>query len=161
MSLVKTFLDLRDVVTSAVDLVRPMFPSRGQHIDVIVESDAPVMVSGDYCRLTQIMSNLLINAAKFTPDEGDILVVLTQNSREAIITVKDSGIGIAEEELAHIFEAFSRGQDEGAETADGLGLGLCVARKLVELHGGKLTGFSAGKGKGSEFIIRLPIAIPS
>lgn len=161
MALVKTFLDLRDVVNTSVDLVRPMFPTRGHRIDVMIEPDDAVRVTGDFCRLTQVLSNLLINAAKFTPDDGDILVVLTHDAREATITVKDSGIGIAHEEMARIFDAFSRVNDDPTDTSDGLGLGLCIARRLIELHGGKLTGFSAGRGAGSEFIIRLPLVVPS
>jgi signal transduction histidine kinase len=128
---------------------------------VIIETDDPVMVSGDFCRLTQVITNLLINAAKFTPDDGDILIVLTRGPSGATITVKDSGIGIEQEQMAHIFDAFSRGGEGASDASDGLGLGLCIARRLVELHGGKLTGFSAGRGEGSEFVVRLPLLVPS
>lgn len=161
MSLVKTIVDLRDVVSTSVDLVRPMFPTRGHLVDVLHDEDAPVMVNGDFCRLTQVITNLVINAAKFTPEDGDILIVLARDAAEATITVKDSGIGIHPDQMAHIFEAFNRGNEDPGDTAEGLGLGLCIARKLIELHGGRLTGFSAGKGEGSEFMIRLPLALPS
>jgi len=161
MTLVKTFVDLRDVVTTSVDLVRPMFPARGHLVDVLHDEDAPVMVNGDFCRLTQVITNLVINAAKYTPEGGDILVVLARDATEATITVKDSGIGIHPDQMARIFEAFNRGNEDPSDATDGLGLGLYIARKLVELHGGRLTGFSAGRGEGSEFMIRLPLAVPS
>lgn len=161
MALVNTLLDLRDVVSTSVDLVLPMFPTRGHRIDMVVDSDHPVMVKGDFCRLTQVISNLLINAAKFTPDGGDILVTLSHDPRRATIKVRDSGIGIAREDLTHIFDPFSRLNADTEDSTNGLGLGLAIARQLVQLHGGELTVSSAGKGSGSEFVIRLPLVVPS
>ena len=162
MTLVKSFVDLRDVVNTSVDLVRPMFPTLGHRLEVMIERDQPVFVIGDFCRLSQVVSNLLINAAKFTPDDGEIRVVLKSEGKFATIAVKDSGVGIEPEELSRIFEAFSRGSEESTETCHGgLGLGLAIARHLVEMHGGELTVFSAGKGTGSEFVIRLPTVQPS
>ena len=161
MGLVRTFVDLRDVVNTSVDLVRPMFPSLDHRLSVN-QLDKPVFVSGDFCRLSQVISNLLINAVKFTPDDGDIEVALRNDGEFATIAVKDSGIGIEPEELSRIFEAFNRGNEESADTCHGgLGLGLAISRHLVEMHGGELTVASAGKGAGSEFLIRLPTVLPN
>jgi signal transduction histidine kinase len=162
MTLVKSLVDLRDVVNTSVELVRPMFPTLGDHLDVAIERDQPVFVNGDFCRLSQVISNLVINAAKFTPTDGDIRVALRSNGKSATITVKDSGVGIEPAELSRIFEAFSQGTEESADTGHGgLGLGLAIARELVEMHGGELTVYSAGKGAGSEFVVRLPTVQPS
>jgi signal transduction histidine kinase len=120
-----------------------------------------MIVSGDFCRLTQVVSNLLINAAKFTPDDGDIQVLLARDGRHAVIAVKDSGIGLEPAEMTCIFDAFRRGTCDTAEARDGLGLGLAIARELVELHGGELTVSSEGRGRGSEFVVRLPTVVPS
>ena len=161
MTLVKSFVDLRDVVNTSVDLVRPMFPTLEHRLSV-KQLDKPVFVSGDFCRLSQVISNLLINAVKFTPDDGDIEVALRNDGAFATIAVKDSGIGIEPEELSRIFEAFNRGNEESTDTCHGgLGLGLAISRHLVEMHGGELSVASAGKGAGSEFLIRLPTVLPN
>jgi two-component system CheB/CheR fusion protein len=158
IGLVKTIVDLRDVVTTSLQLVKPLMEPLGHEPEISIAVDGPIMASGDFCRLTQVISNLLINAAKFTPGGGDIQVALMRDAQDAMVVVRDSGIGIGHEEQALIFEVFSRGADAGdhPDKFDGFGLGLPIARQLVELHGGSLTVFSAGKDMGSEFVVRLP-----
>jgi CheY-like chemotaxis protein len=111
---------------------------------------------GDLTRLAQVISNLLINSAKFTSPGGQIRLSATRESEDVLISVKDSGIGIAPENLGQIFEMFSQVSDRKQHHQGGLGIGLSLARGLVEMHGGQLTAHSAGLDQGSEFIVRLP-----
>jgi signal transduction histidine kinase len=105
-----------------------------------------------------VLSNLLINAAKFTPRRGAINVILEQETPCVKLCVRDTGIGIAADLLPNIFNVYVRSRREPDGTRNGLGLGLAVARHLVELHRGTLCAYSAGPGKGSEFVMRLPVA---
>jgi signal transduction histidine kinase len=113
-------------------------------------------VAGDYGRLTQVLANLLINAAKYTPQGGEIQVLIEQEALLFKVCVRDSGVGIAGDELSRIFDAGARSTQSLDKTMGGFGLGLTVARHLVELHGGTLRAQSAGPGKGSEFVMLLP-----
>jgi two-component system, sensor histidine kinase len=113
----------------------------------------PVWVAGDETRLEQIVSNLLGNALRYTPPGGVISVELIRQGTEAVLSVRDSGIGIAPELLPRLFQLFVQGQD-GA--AGGLGVGLALVRRLTELHGGSVSAASEGSGRGSLFRVRLP-----
>ena len=151
--------DLRDIVAAAVEQVTPQVQGRRHRLHVQV-GDAPVGVSGDRKRLVQALANLLDNAAKYTPDGGRIELSLTQDAGEAVLLVRDDGMGVAPEMRERIFELFVQGQRGADRAQGGLGIGLALARRLVDLHGGSLSCASQGIGQGSEFRLRLPLAAP-
>lgn len=154
LALHRRVLDLRQVVRHAIDTMAPAILERQHRIEVVVP-DTPVMVNGDAARLEQVLVNVLSNAAKYTPPCGRMQVNVEATPRLVTIRVKDNGIGIPHESLTRIFEAFTRVD----ATADGgLGIGLAVARKLLEQHGGTIEARSSGAGCGSEFVIRLAAA---
>jgi len=146
---------LAEVVTDAVEMVQPLI-KQYQHALSIALDDAPVWVMGDRARLLQIVSNLLNNAAKYTPPGGRIEVALRGSGAHAEISVKDNGLGIAPQHLKDIFNLFV--QVEHRPDNGGLGLGLSLVQQLVTLHRGEVSVFSVGKpGSGSEFVVRLPV----
>src|SRR5262249_31058018 len=112
---------------------------------------------GDRVRLAQVFANLLGNAAKYTPAHGKISVTVTRDSDNAIISVRDNGIGIAAESLNHLFDMFYQAQSSLESMNGGLGIGLTLVRRLIELHGGRIEARSEGLGKGSEFVVSLPL----
>jgi hypothetical protein len=114
-------------------------------------------VNGDPVRLQQVLTNLLANAIKFTPQRGRIDVHLEQKDSHVQLEIKDSGIGLAAEDLQHVFERFWQAGDKANRKGDGLGLGLAIARDLVQLHGGSIRAESAGKGQGTTFVVELPV----
>jgi signal transduction histidine kinase/ActR/RegA family two-component response regulator len=149
--------DLRDIVAAAVEQVMPKVESRRHQLRVTV-GDTPVRVSGDRKRLVQTLTNLLDNATKYTPDGGRIELALTHDDAEATLLVRDDGVGVPPELRERIFDLFVQGQRSADRAQGGLGIGLALARRLVELHGGGLACTSAGSGQGSEFRMRLPLA---
>ena len=116
-------------------------------------------VDGDRVRLEQVVANLLENAVKYTPAGGRIALALSEQSGEAVLSVRDNGIGLAPEMLERIFDLFTQVDSTLARTGGGLGLGLTVVRRLLELHGGRIEARSAGLGHGSEFVVRLPLLV--
>jgi CheY-like chemotaxis protein len=116
-------------------------------------------VEGDLVRLTQVFTNLLTNAAKFTSGPGTVRLAAARSGDELVVRIADSGIGIAADDLGRIFDKFYQGAQRGGRFSGGLGIGLSLVRRLVELHGGTVTAHSAGLERGSEFIVRLPSAI--
>ncbi len=153
-------VNILDVIGVAVDTCRPAMEARQQHL-VLDLPAAPLNMHGDPLRLAQIVSNLLDNASKYTPKGGSISLT-TRAERDAIvIVVADDGIGITADALAHIFELFVQDERALALQNGGLGIGLAVVRDLVEAHGGTVVARSEGTDHGSEFIVRLPIAIVS
>jgi two-component system, sensor histidine kinase len=152
----KERLSLTDVLRSGIEASRSFMDAHGQQV-IAQYPSGPVEIEGDLVRLTQVLVNLLSNAAKYTPrGKGIWLRAWTQNG-SAIIAVKDEGIGIASDQLSHIFDKFYQIDRSLERSESGLGLGLTLVRKLVELHGGKVDARSAGLGKGSEFVISLPL----
>ena len=149
-------LDLRQVIEGAVLMARPMIEQRRQSLVVNIPPQ-PVPLSGDPHRLTQVVANLLTNAAKFTPPEGYITIDLEQGDAEALIRVRDTGKGIPPEMLPLIFDLFTQVNPPIDRTEGGLGLGLTLVRKLVRMHGGQVEARSGGVGQGSEFLVRLPL----
>jgi signal transduction histidine kinase len=148
-------IDLRDVVNVAVESVRPALADKD--IGVSVSGHGPAgPVRGDATRLQQVLGNLLTNAVKFTPRGGRIDVSLGKSRGWAVIAVKDTGIGIAPQFLPHVFDRF-RQDPSAARMHGGLGLGLAIARHLVELHGGEIAAESEGEGRGATFTVRLPL----
>ena len=146
-------IDLVAVVQSALQTSRPLIESNCHEMTVELPK-TPVWVDGDAARLSQVVANLLNNAAKYTDPGGRIGLTLHPEDACAVIRVSDNGHGISAEILPHIFDMFTQGE---AKAASGLGVGLALAKSLVELHGGKLEATSAGRQQGSEFIIRLPM----
>jgi signal transduction histidine kinase/CheY-like chemotaxis protein len=153
----KGAIDLQAVVHDAVETVRPFIELRGHRFEVSVPSD-PVVVEGDRTRLAQVIGNLLNNAAKYTDHGGHISLTLEREGEAAVIRVRDSGIGLEAKSLSSIFDMFVQVDRSLERTQAGLGVGLTLAKRLVFLHGGTLTAHSEGKGRGSEFVVRLPIA---
>ncbi|HEV2668192.1 MAG TPA: PAS domain-containing protein, partial [Blastocatellia bacterium] len=148
-------LDLAEVVATAVETSRPLVEAH-HHTLTVSLPERPARVEADGARLAQVISNLLNNAAKYTEEGGRIDLIVEHAQGEAVIRVRDNGIGIAPERLPSVFDMF--GQIEGAadRSQGGLGIGLTLARRLVEMHGGRIEAHSAGLGKGSEFVTRLP-----
>ena len=152
-------LDLGAVVAGAVETSRPNI-DRGKHrLSVTLPEPTPRIV-GDQARLTQVIANLLNNAAKFQHEEGQIDLVVTVEGSEAVIIVRDRGFGIAADALSRLFSLFSQGERSPASQHGGLGVGLSLARTLVEMHGGTVSAWSEGLGRGSEFTVRLPALAP-
>jgi CheY-like chemotaxis protein len=120
--------------------------------------NTPLRVVGDPTRLVQILSNLLNNAAKYTDEGGQLWLETAQEDGQAVIRVRDNGLGLAPELLPHVFDLFTQAEHSLDRSQGGLGIGLTLVRNLVDLHGGKIEARSAGLGQGSEFIVRLPLA---
>ena len=116
----------------------------------------PVWIDADPIRLAQVMSNLIDNAAKYTPESGQIHVAITSKAREVNVEVRDTGIGVAPDQLTTIFEPFVQLRESQEWAGGGLGLGLALVRSLTELHGGTVHAISTGSGQGSCFTVRLP-----
>jgi PAS domain S-box-containing protein len=150
-------LDLRAVIGLAVEAHRGRIDVKRQRLAVSVP-DGPVIVNGDPARLQQIVGNLLHNASRYTPDEGAIWLTLAVDGETALVRVRDTGSGIRTEDLVSIFEPFRRMQSPLQRSETGLGLGLTLARRLIELHGGRIEARSDGPGTGAEFDVRLPLA---
>lgn len=157
LSLRRSCVSLRQVVDSAIETARPVLDERAHAFTV----DLPphdIDIDVDPLRLAQVISNLLINAAKYTPPGGRVELRVHTEPAGVLLEVADNGIGIAEDRLPHVFEMFSRlsGQQGGPNTEGGMGIGLALARGLMELHGGTLEGSSPGPGQGSTFTAWLP-----
>lgn len=150
-------VDVRKIVTSAVDTVRPLFEAVNHKLTVSVPPE-PAHVTGDSTRLLQIVGNLLNNAAKFTEPGGRIDVQVLRDGRSIAIQVKDTGIGIAPEFIPKLFDLFVQGDRTQTRASGGLGVGLSLAKRLVELHEGTIEARSDGVGAGSTFIVRIPAA---
>ena len=152
----KQQIDLASIVETAVETSRPLVEAAGHKLEVTLPQ-APVSIVGDGQRLAQVVSNLLNNAAKYTPRGGRIGLNISTAPNAAAISVRDNGIGIAAGDLPRLFNMFT--QLDGARrcSPDGMGVGLALARQLVELHGGTIEARSEGLGRGSEFTVRLPL----
>ena len=149
-------LDLDEVAANCVRLLR----DGGQGLEHrITVRAAPVMVSADLTRLEQIVGNLLQNAVKYTPAGGSIEIDVTRESRDAVLRVTDTGQGIRPEMLPRVFELFAQAEQPLDRSLGGLGVGLTLTRRLVELHGGAITAFSEGEGHGAQFTVRLPLDV--
>ena len=156
ISLQTETLDLRAVLTHGLETVRPFIEARRHHLARSIP-DAPVWVRGDFARLSQIVANLLNNAAKYTEEGGEIELSLSVRPEgRALITVRDNGIGIEESLLPNVFELFEQGKRSLDRSQGGLGVGLTLVRRLVDLHNGLVEASSDGPGRGSEFRVRLP-----
>lgn len=148
-------VDLRSVIERALEITRPLFDGRAHPVAVLMPGQA-VHVWGDWVRLAQVVSNLLSNAAKFTPADGLVTVSLDCAGNSALITVTDTGSGMDADLLPKVFDLFVQGPQDIQRASGGLGLGLAIVKTLVELHGGSVTAASEGPGHGSTFKVVLP-----
>ncbi len=151
-------LDVQEVIEHALDVARPLIAARQQSV-TFDPPPQPLKVDGDPVRLTQVIGNLLSNAAKFSPDGARIQVSAAQVDGAVQIGVRDEGAGIDAHILPHVFDLFVQGDQSLDRSQGGLGIGLTVAKRLVELHGGRIEVRSAGEGRGSEFMIVLPAGV--
>ena len=148
---------LSSVMLSAVETARPALEARRHNFRIDMPAQA-IELDGDFVRLAQVISNLLGNAAKYTDQGGEISLEAQCEGEEAVIRVRDNGIGIEPEMLPRIFDMFAQAPTSQRRSQGGLGIGLALARALVDLHGGRIEASSAGHGKGSQFAVHLPIA---
>jgi two-component system CheB/CheR fusion protein len=149
--------DLAAVVRSAVETSRPPIDAAGHRLEVVLPEE-PLVVECDAVRIAQVLSNLLNNAARYTEPSGRITLEVRREDASAVVTVRDTGIGIAKAMLGRIFEMFVQSDPQDGRAQGGLGIGLALVRRLVEMHGGTVEAASAGQGQGSEFTVRLPLA---
>jgi PAS domain S-box-containing protein len=147
---------LASVVASALESAHSQVESGGHEVSIALPSE-PVYVDGDATRLAQVFANLLTNAAKYSERAGHIWLSAWRTSDEVVVSVRDTGIGIAPEDLPHVFTMFFQVAPALERSQGGLGIGLSLVRGLVEMHGGRVEARSGGTGKGSEFVVRLPI----
>lgn len=155
VTLSKDVLDLKSVVYGAVEQVRPFIEAQRHHLlfDLAAEK---AYVMGDQKRLVQIITNLLNNAAKYTPQGGEIRLRLAVEADMLVLSIEDNGIGMPADLQPHVFDLFTQAETSPDRTQGGLGIGLAVVRNLTELHGGTISCFSEGKDRGSQFTLRLP-----
>jgi len=151
-------VDLLEVVRAAIDSTRPFFERRKQQVSA--EFAGAVFATVDATRVTQILGNLLHNAAKFSPDAGRITVTLSHDSGAAQIRITDTGVGIPADQIDRVFDMFARVERFGTRADQGLGIGLALARRLADLHGGTLVAASEGEGRGATFTLTLPAPAP-
>jgi CheY-like chemotaxis protein len=149
-------VELSEIVQGAVEASRPLIAQYGHELRVDLPA-TPVFIHGDLVRLSQVFCNLLNNAARYTPHGGCIEVAATLKAAGVVVAVRDNGIGIPREMLPKVFEMFTQVDRSLERSRGGLGIGLTLVKQLIELHGGRVEARSAGPGKGSEFVVRLPV----
>ncbi|HEY0006009.1 MAG TPA: response regulator [Pyrinomonadaceae bacterium] len=152
-------VDLTSIIEATVDTVRPATEAKSLSVQATLDQGS-CLVSGDANRLQQVVWNLFSNAIKFTPDGGKVQIRLAADDSHAELTISDTGIGINPAFLPHIFDRFRQADGTTTRKHGGLGLGLAIVRHLVELHGGTIKASSEGEGKGSTFVVKLPLAAP-
>ena len=151
-------VELRTILDRAVDATRPLIESRGHQL-VLELAREPIRLDADPTRLEQVVTNLLNNAAKYTMPGGHIWLAAELDGKEAVVRVRDNGIGVPPDVLGRVFEPFVQTDGSLARSEGGLGIGLTLVRSLVEMHGGRVEAHSPGLGQGSEFTIRLPARV--
>jgi signal transduction histidine kinase len=155
LQLVTETVDLKAVVEAAVEMSRPQIEKAGHQLSVSLPT-TPLWVTGDRVRLAQVLSNLLNNAAKYTESGGSVLLEAGQSDARVVVRVRDTGIGIPPDMLPGLFDLFTQVNRSLNRSQGGLGIGLALVRRLVEMHGGTVEAHSAGLGQGAEFVVRLP-----
>jgi PAS domain S-box-containing protein len=158
LELRKEPVQLRLVVRSAVEISRPLIEHMGHELTVTLPPH-PLTVDADMTRLAQVFSNLLNNAAKYTEHGGHIWLTVERQGSDVLVSVKDNGIGIAADHLPGVFRMFSQVQESLERAQGGLGIGLTLVKRLVEMHGGRIEARSEGRGKGAEFVVHLPLIV--
>jgi PAS domain S-box-containing protein len=157
ITLNRSTLDLRPIIAQAVEAAEPLLTARGHHLAIDLAPE-PLLIWGDGVRLTQIISNLLSNAARFTDDGGHVALAVRREGGRVILSVKDDGVGIPADMRERVFEMFTQIVWPGQRKQEGLGIGLALVKRLVEMHDGDIEARSAGAGRGTELIVRLPVA---
>ncbi|MGN6547095.1 MAG: PAS domain S-box protein [Aureliella sp.] len=152
----KERVELATIVARAVETAEPTIQQQGHSLDISLEPDS-LLLDADPVRLAQVIGNLLTNSAKYTEPGGSIWLSASREADQAVLRVRDTGIGIAPEMLSHVFELFVQADHASTKAQGGLGIGLTLVKSLVEMHGGRVTVSSPGLGKGSEFVVRLPL----
>lgn len=147
---------LTEIVQTAIETSTPFITANGHILEMNLSAE-PLLIDGDAVRLTQVVANLLNNAAKYTPQGGRITVTVERNDQHGVIRVRDTGLGIPREMLENVFEMFAQVNRHLGRAQGGLGIGLTLVRQLVELHGGDVQARSEGEGTGAEFVVRLPL----
>lgn len=155
LRLQRSVVDVCGLIAEVLESCRPAMEARRQHL-VVDLREQPLLVDGDRVRLDQVLSNLIDNASKYTPAEGAVTVSASSTGADVVISVSDTGIGIGADAIASVFEPFVQDSRATNFNGEGLGIGLTVVRELAEAHGGKVQAFSAGEGRGSEFVLTLP-----
>jgi signal transduction histidine kinase len=153
----KQRIEAADAIRSALETSRPLIEAAGHKLETDLPTE-PIWLEADLTRLAQVVSNLLNNAARYTPDHGRISLSLQREAEEAVIAVTDSGVGVAADRQAEIFQLFAQVDNRLERGRGGLGIGLALVKQLTDLHGGSVEVRSDGAGRGSTFIVRLPIA---
>jgi PAS domain S-box-containing protein len=156
ITLEKSVVELSDVVHHALETSRHLLRERNQELTVSLPSDS-LRLEADLTRLAQVLANLLINAAKYTPEGGHIWIEAERRGQEIVLRVRDTGVGIAPSLLPRVFDLFTQGARTLDRAQGGLGIGLTLVKRIVDMHGGRVEARSAGPGTGSEFIVRLPL----
>jgi len=160
IKLQENVFDIATVIHQSVESSRPLMESRRQELSVHVP-DEPLWIKGDLVRLDQVISNLLNNAAKYSESGNRISVNVEAADGWVTVRVKDNGIGIPPEVLPHVFDLFAQAEHKLAQSQGGLGIGLTLVKRLVEMHGGTVEAHSQGPGHGSEFLVNLPRQVSS
>ncbi len=148
-------IDVNEVVERAIEEVQPTLDARGHEL-ILTGPARQIVIDGDMVRLAQVVSNLLSNAAKYTETPSQIWLTVEPNDQEVLIRVRDKGVGMAPEELSRVFNLFEQADNSISRLRGGLGIGLTLVKRIVELHGGSVTATSPGPAEGSEFVVRLP-----
>jgi signal transduction histidine kinase/ActR/RegA family two-component response regulator len=157
IALKRSIVNFSDIVSQCLQTIHAAMEERDLHVEFEPPAE-PLLVDGDPTRLDQIVSNILTNAMKYTHEGGHVRVTLERTGTEAVLRVGDDGVGIAPERLTMIFELFGQAENAIGRSQGGMGIGLALVRNLVELHSGTVTATSDGVGRGSEFVVRLPLA---
>ncbi len=153
-------VELANVIQGAVETSRPLIEQQRHELHVAMPRES-IPLEADLTRLAQVFLNLLNNAAKYTEPGGKIELLVERQGSDVVVTVRDNGMGIPPANLATIFEMFSQVEGSLSRSQGGLGIGLCLVKRLVEMHGGSIEANSQGLGKGSQFVVRLPVLIES
>jgi signal transduction histidine kinase len=156
ITLHKATVEMHKVIDLALETSRPLIEARRHELNLTVPED-PLPLNADVIRLAQVVSNLLNNAAKYTPEGGKTWLTVARKNGDAIVSVRDTGEGIPKNLLPKLFKLFTQAERTLDRAQGGLGLGLTIVQKIVELHGGWVEAKSDGPGKGSEFIVCLPV----
>ena len=156
----RQLVDAAALVNEAVERAKPLIETHKHSLKVQLPP-RPIMLLVDPARIEQVLTNLLTNAAKYTPDRGEIVVRAEATGDSAVFSVRDNGIGITPEMLPKVFDLFVQADPTGSKVEGGLGIGLALARKIAEMHGGTVRATSGGRNRGSEFIVTLPLEQPA
>jgi signal transduction histidine kinase/DNA-binding response OmpR family regulator len=160
IQLQKMEVEARDIVHRVVEAVQPLFDARRHTLEVSVPPE-PIYLSADPFRLEQILSNLLVNAAKYTDPGGKVWIETAAEDQSVVLRVKDTGIGISPDVLPRVFDLFAQADQSLHRSQGGLGIGLTIVQGLVTLHGGNVLVYSEGLGRGAEFVVRMPAGLES